>query len=121
MPTDYAGMSETMRVADLTSRNPAIVLSLLRAAPQALTQLHEGESGIDILVRTRMCRRLLPRWTKDLSMTPCLRKAGCDHRVGRRPKRRKIVRSACCPDQGLGSECGQFPPVAWRGAARRGR
>jgi len=58
MPTDYAGMSEPMRVADLTSRNPAIVLSLLRAAPQALTERHEGESGIDILVRTQNVQAL---------------------------------------------------------------
>jgi ankyrin repeat protein len=53
MPRDYDRMTPKMRIDDLTSRKPAIVLDLLRAAPQALTDRHEGETGFHILVRTK--------------------------------------------------------------------
>ncbi|SAL40958.1 nSTAND1 domain-containing NTPase [Caballeronia telluris] len=58
VPTDYASLTQKMRVADLTSRKVDVVLSLLRSAPQALTDLHEDERGIDILIRTTNTRVL---------------------------------------------------------------
>lgn len=58
VPTDYASLTQKMRVADLTSRKADVALSLLRAAPQALTDLHDDERGIDILIRTTNTRVL---------------------------------------------------------------
>jgi hypothetical protein len=50
MPLSYAEMTESMRRADLEARNPSDVLRLIRMAPQALTDTHQGRTGIKILL-----------------------------------------------------------------------
>ena len=59
MPRDYEKMTPKMRIDDLSSRKPTVVLDLLRNAPQALTDRHErDETGLDILVRTKNIQAL---------------------------------------------------------------
>lgn len=53
MPRHYDKMTAKMRLDDLTNRRPNIVLGLLRTAPQALTDRHDGETGLHVLVRTK--------------------------------------------------------------------
>jgi ankyrin repeat protein len=44
MPEDYARMSAAMRIEDLESRDNAVVLRLVRNAPQVLSDVHDEES-----------------------------------------------------------------------------
>ncbi|TXH45940.1 MAG: hypothetical protein E6Q92_02710 [Burkholderiaceae bacterium] len=83
VPQDYARMTPSMRIEDLSSRRPTTVLRLLKAAPQALTDKHDlaperrpmastrqkkesaaaatasgGETGLEILIRLKSYRVL---------------------------------------------------------------
>jgi len=58
MPTTYEDLTPSMRIADLTSRKINRALELIRKAPQALTDEHEGKTGLDHLIRSKNVRVL---------------------------------------------------------------
>jgi ankyrin repeat protein len=53
VPSDYEHLTEKMRIEDLTSRKTSVTLKLIRSAPQALNDKHDGETGLEILLRTQ--------------------------------------------------------------------
>jgi len=50
MPTTYEELTPSMRIADLTSRKINRALDLIRKAPQALADEHQGKSGLEHLL-----------------------------------------------------------------------
>lgn len=58
MPIRYADMTVDMRRSDLLSAYAADALRLIREAPNALTDLHGGESGFEILLNEKKIKVL---------------------------------------------------------------
>ena len=72
VPREYEKLTESMRIADLTSSKIDRALSLLRAAPQALSEEHEHRTGLKILLDAKKVRVLTVALDEGLLADPQL-------------------------------------------------